>query len=358
MTGKRVLVIGSGIIGSSIAWHLQKSGAQVTVLDGGQAGGLATRASWGWINASWGNPEPYYRLRMRSMAEWRSLDREVPGLAVNWCGGLIWDLTPDAMEAYVGQHSSWGYGIRRVTAEDVRRIEPNLNSYPDFALHATDEGMVEPLAASHTLLAGAVALGAEAVPHMRVKWLVEDDGRVKGAMTDEGAIHADETILAAGAGCHQLLESIGIKLKLTTPAGLLSHSKPAGDLLHGLLMTPGLHVRQTAEGRLVAGTDFTGADPLDDPEALARELHAKAQGLVRGAESVDFAFHTVGYRPTPADGFPAIGRPRERAGLYLAVTHSGVTLAPIIGRFAAAELLTGQRDPLLSPYHPDRPALT
>jgi glycine/D-amino acid oxidase-like deaminating enzyme len=49
---------------------------------------------------------------------------------------------------------------------------------------------------------------------------------------------------------------------------------------------------------------------------------------------------------------------RNRQGLYAIVTHSGVTLAPALGRFAADEILTGARDPLLAPYHPDRPTLT
>ena len=55
---KRVIVVGSGIIGASVAYHLAKAGAKVTVLEAGEPGGLATRNSWAWINASWGNPEP------------------------------------------------------------------------------------------------------------------------------------------------------------------------------------------------------------------------------------------------------------------------------------------------------------
>lgn len=354
---KRVLIVGSGIIGASIAWHLAKAGAAVTVLDGGDTGGLATRYSWAWINASWGNPEPYFRLRERAMLEWRRLVREVPGLTVNWCGGLIWDLPPDELEAYAKQHSAWGYGIRRVDRAEILRIEPNLKDPPDLALHVAEEGVTEPLAAARAMLAGAEALGAQAIAHAHVKWLVEDGGRVAGVMTEEGTIHADEIVIAAGAGTMQLLDSVGMKLKLTTPPGLLAHSKPARDLLHGLVMAPGLHVRQTAEGRLVSGVDFAGADPLDRAAGLASELHAKVQATIAGAEGVELDFHTLGYRPNPADGFPAIGRPRSRAGLYIAVMHSGMTLAPAVGRFAAQELLEDVRDPLLSPYHPDRPAL-
>ena len=354
---RHILVIGAGIIGASVAWHLAKAGARVTVLDGAEPGGLATRCSWGWINASWGNPEPYFRLRERAMLEWRRLGREVPGLAVNWCGGLIWDLPPEGLEAFARQHGSWGYGLRRVAGDEILGIEPKLKSIPDFAYHVAEEGVVEPLAAAKAILAGAIGLGAEVLGHSRVKWLCADNGRVTGAMTGEGPIHADETVVAAGAGVVQLLDSVGIALPVKTPPGLLAYSVPAPELLRGLVMTPGLHVRQAADGRLVAGTDFAGADPMDQAGALAEELMAKVRGLVRGAEGLALDFHTTGYRPTPADGFPAIGRPGGREGLYVAVTHSGITLAPILGRFAAEEILEARRDELLAPYHPGRPEL-
>ncbi|MCX7346315.1 MAG: FAD-binding oxidoreductase [Alphaproteobacteria bacterium] len=354
---KRVIVIGSGIIGASIAWHLARAGAAVTVIEAGDAGGLATRNSWAWINASWGNPLSYFRLRVRSMEEWRRLDREVPGLAVNWCGGLIWDLPPVELDAFAREHAGWGYGIRRVGPDEMRRIEPGLKIVPDHAYHVAAEGAVEPAETARLLLSGARALGAEVLDHSHVRWLVEEANRVVGIMTDEGIIHADEVVVAAGGGSQQLLDSVGIAIRLTAPPGLLSHSKPAPELLRGLLMTPGLHVRQTREGRLVAGTDFAGADPMGKADELAHQLHGKVQALVAGAEQIALDFHTVGYRPTPADGFPAIGRPRNREGLYVAVTHSGVTLAPAIGLFASTELMDGRRDPLLDPFHPDRPAL-
>lgn len=355
---KRIIVIGSGIIGASIAWHLTKAGAEVTVVDSGEAGGIATRASWAWINASWGNPEPYFCLRMRAIAEWHRLDGEVPGFAVNWCGGLIWDAPPADLDAYAAERAAWGHHIRRMERAEILAREPNLKMVPDYGYFVEGEGMLEPLAATQALLADAKAHGACILTRTPIKWLEEDDGKVIGVMTDDGVIHADETVVAAGEGSAALLDTIGIRLRMTSPAGLLSHSKPAPELLRGLVMTPGLHIRQTAEGRIVAGTDFAGADPDGKADELAAELQSKVRAMVRGAEDLALEFHTVGYRPTPADGFPAVGRPRNCDGLYAAVTHSGVTLAPAIGLFAAQELLTGTRDALLAPYHPDRPTLT
>jgi glycine/D-amino acid oxidase-like deaminating enzyme len=354
---KRVIVIGSGIIGASAAFHLAKAGAGVTVVEAGEPGGIATRASWAWINASWGNPEPYFRLRMRSMAEWHGLEQQVPGLRPNWCGGLIWDLPAAELDAYAGQRKEWGHPIRRVSRAEILAMEPNLRQVPDHAFHVAGEGVVEPLAAAEALLAAAKALGAKVLAETPVKWL-EGETRVTGVMTNDGAIHADETVVAAGVHSAALLDSAGITLRMNAPAGLLTHSKPASKLLNGLVMTPGLHLRQTEEGRIVAGTDFAGADPEGDAEALAADLQSRVEAMVEGAEGLGLDFLTIGHRPTPADGFPAIGRPLGMQGLYAIVTHSGVTLAPALGRFAAEEILTGARDPLLAPYHPDRPALT
>ena len=354
MTGKSIIVVGAGIIGASISWHLAKAGAEVTVLDAGEPGGVATRNSWAWINATWGNPETYFRLRVRSMEEWRRIDREVPGMDVRWCGGLLWDLPPGQLEAYAVEHSSWGYGIRRIDRKEVLRIEPNIKKPPDFALHVAQEGKVEPLAAALAFLAGAEAMGVKVLRKAHVKWLEEKNGRVIGVCTDEGVLHADEVVIAAGVGARTLLESIDIALGFTVPSGLLVHSKPMDEVLHGLVMSPDLHVRQTSEGRLVAGIDFAGSFQEEDLQNAAAALYKSVQGMVAGAENVAMDFHTLGFKPTPADGFPMIGRPQNREGLYLTVMHSGITLAPAVGLFATDELLEGRRDPLIAPYHPDR----
>lgn len=354
----RVIVIGSGIVGASIAFHLAKSGAQVTVVDEGEAGGLATRASWAWINASWGNPEPYFRLRMRSISEWQRLAGEVSHLTLDRCGGLIWDLAPPELDAYAAERAAWGHPIRRVNRHEIMNLESNLRQAPDYGYFVETEGKVEPLAAAQALLAAAISLGAEVFGNTSIKWLTEANGRVSGAMTSDGNIHADEIVVAAGAGTAALLDSIGLTLKMDAPAGLLTHSKPAPKLLNHLVMTPGLHLRQTLDGRIVAGTDFAGADPESDAEELAARLQDKVRTMVKGAESLELDFFTIGFRPTPADGLLAMGRPRGRNGLYVAVTHSGVTLAPAVGLFAAQEILDGTRDPLLAPFDPDRPALS
>jgi len=348
-SAKQVIVIGAGIIGASIAWHLTKAGALVTVVSTSGAGGVATPNSFAWINASWGNPETYFRLRIRAMAEWKRLANDLPGLPFAKCGGLCFDLPADRLEAYAAGHSSWGYGIERVGREQAARIEPNLTELPEFALYVAEEGVAEPVAATKALLEDAERRGARIVTGT-VDTLALVNGKVTGVVISGDSISADEVVIAAGVGAPAIAATAGVKLPIDTPPGLIVHSRPYKKLLNGLVLADKLHMRQTAEGRIIAGSDFGGGEPGENPQADARALFEAMKAMLRGADGLELDFHTIGYRPTPADGFPIVSRADGVGCLYVAVTHSGITLAPAVGLFAAREILNGGRDALLASY--------
>ena len=346
-----IIVIGAGIIGASLAYHLAKSGARTTLIEGAEPGGIATRNSWAWINASWGNPEPYFRLRRQSMADWRRLAAEVPEIKVDWAGGLIWDLPRPELEAYAAEHGSWGYGIRAVDGAEALRLEPALSAPPDFALHVAEEGAVDPVAAALALVAAARRYGAH-LRRERVLSLDVEGGRVTGIATPSGRHRADTIVIAAGAETATLAATADVTVPMSTPPGLLVATRPHAKLLNGLVMSPLMHVRQLADGSLLAGADFGGSDPGRDAAATAAAVFAGLQRLLKMGEALVYDRYQIGYRPMPADGFPILGP--ARPGLYLAMTHSGITLAPILGRFGTAEILGAGRDPLLAPYSWDR----
>lgn len=347
---KHVIVIGAGILGASIGYHLARDGARVTILDAGARGGLATRYSWAWINASWGNPEPYVRLRMRAMQEWRRLAAEVPEIALNWAGGLLWDLAPEKLPAYVAERQAAGYDIRLVDRAEAATLEPHLAALPDQAAYAPGEGVVEPRETAEALLRAAEAKGAIFRQNTPVRALTLQGGRIVGVTTDKGEIKADHVVLAAGAATAELAAGAGVTVPMSAPAGLLVLTKPIAKILNGLVMAPELHVRQRPDGALIAGTDFGGADPGTEPQKVADAIMQAMRALLKGGEKLVFDRYTVGYRPLPADEFPAMGAAPAHDNLYIAVTHSGITLAPALGLFISAEILGGNRDPLLAPY--------
>jgi glycine/D-amino acid oxidase-like deaminating enzyme len=346
---KKIIIVGAGIIGASIAWHLARKGASVTVV-ATKPGGIATPNSFAWINASWGNPEFYFHFRRRAMAEWTRLATDVPSLPLRWCGGLCFDLPRDELEAYAVEHGAWGYRIKRVGPAESASIEPGLAAPPPFALHAPEEGAIEPEAAAKILLADAFRQGAAFLSDVEILRLVIENGNVVGIETANGVLTADQIVLAAGAGTVALAASADIDIPVETPPGLIVHSKPYRRVLNGLVLAEELHMRQTSENRIIAGSDYGGTDPGEEPEKAAEELFTKVRAMLRDADDLELDFFTVGYRPTPKDGFPIIGRVESKPRVYLAVTHSGVTLAPLVGLLAATEIIDGTDDPSLMPF--------
>ena len=345
-----IVVVGSGVIGASIAWHLAEAGARVTVLDAQEPGGIATRLSWAWINASFGNPAPYFRLRQYAMQEWRRLAAAVPGTHLAWRGSLFWGRPSIELEAFALEHAAWGYALRRVSRAEIAAIEPHLVSAPELAIHAAEEGVVEPLATTQALLTAAERLGTTVIARRRVRAFLRSGRRITGVETDGGSLQADEVVVAGGVGSAALLATADVALPMQTAPGLVVATAPHPPVLNSLLITPMMELRQTAEGRLLAVADIGEARADSDAAARAAELLDAMRSMIDSGASLSPEFQTVAYRSIPQDGFPAVGRSHDRPGLYTAVTHSGITLAPAIGRFAAEELLTGHRDPLLAPY--------
>ena len=348
-----IIVAGAGIIGASIAYHLARSGAAVTLIEAAEPGGIATRTSWAWLNASWGNPQPYFALRRRSLAEWKRLADEIPALRVHWVGGLLWDLPAADLKAYAAEHAGWGYGIRLVDSQEAQRLEPALRAAPELAAHVAEEGALEPLASAQAILTAAQSHGAK-LQRARILKLLRQENRVGALLTDQGEIAADHIVLATGAATATLAATADVHVPMSTPPGLLVQTAPTAKMLNGLVMAPEMHVRQLEDGSLLAGADFGGSDPGADAAATAAAVFAGLQRLLQGGDGLRFARYQIGHRPMPADGFPILGSAPGVEGLYLALTHSGITLAPALGLFAAAELLRAERDPLLAPYHPDR----
>lgn len=354
MKGPGIVVVGAGIIGASIAWHLTRRGARVTILEAVAPGGVATANSFAWINSNYSFSETYFALRHHSMGEWRRLAEQLPQLPVSLSGSIYLPARGLDLEEFVARNAAWGYRIELIDGARVRELEPRWKQVPEFAAHALDEGAAEAHDAAALLAAAAVEDGAVLRPGVRADGLVFENGRVAGVRAGGEALSADEVVIAAGTATPELVAGTGYRLPLDTPPGLLAHTRPMPALLNGVVLAEGLHVRQKPNGQILAGSDFQGSELAADPEAGGRELMRRLRAALDVDGDLELERTSVGTRPMPADGEPAIGRPPGVEGLYVAVMHSGVTLCPAVGALAAREILDGARDRLLAPFGLER----
>ena len=115
-----------------------------------------------------------------------------------------------------------------------------------------------------------------------MKWLEEKNGRITGVCINDGVLHADEVVIAAGADAAMLLGSIGLSYDIGAPAGLLVHSKPTGEILHTLLISPGPACTANVRGAACGRSGFLRRDPADNPRGAAAALYQKVQDMVVG----------------------------------------------------------------------------
>jgi glycine/D-amino acid oxidase-like deaminating enzyme len=122
-----------------------------------------------------------------------------------------------------------------------------------------------------------------------------------------------------------------------------------------VIYTPTLHLRQQADGRILLGESWT-MDTEDTDLSLVRgeRLLARAAEFLPDLARAHVETMKLGVRPMPQDERPIVGPVPGVAGLYVTVTHSGVTLAPLVGQLAAQEITSGQPSPLLAEYRIER----
>jgi len=349
-----IAVVGAGIIGASIAWHLARAGARVKIVEAANPGGVATPNSFSWINSNYSFDESYFALRHHSMGQWRRLAAELPQLPVSFSGSIYIPAQGFDLEEFVARNSAWGYRVDLIGKTEIEELEPHLTLEAGVAAHAHDEGSAEAEDVAKVLTAVAVEEGAELLVGSQVEGLVCKGGKVTGLQVGDETIAADEVVVAAGAATPEIVKKAGYDLPLSSPPGLLIHTAPLSRVLNGLVLGDGLHMRQKANGQLLAGTDFQGGIGLDETESVASELMKRLSQAIGTNQKLEFDRYSIGYRPMPADGLPVVGRPSGVSGLYMAVMHSGVTLCPAVGAFAAREILTDVRDELMAPFGPER----
>jgi D-amino-acid dehydrogenase len=251
----------------------------------------------------------------------------------------------------------YGLPLRVLDVEGTQALEPALAPVFRRAVHWPGAASVSnPLAVTRAYAARFAALGGMVLSG-DVRSLYRDGSNWR-IDTPQGRLDAGEAVIALGPWAPDLLKPLGIDLPLAVKRGYHRHFRPRGNagLTRPVVDTEiGYCVAPMEQGlRLTTGAEFAARDAPPTPEQLDRLMPA-ANALFPLGEPVE-ATPWLGSRPCFADSKPVIGRAPGQPGLWLAYGHAhwGLTLGPVTGRLLA-EMMTGATpfcDP--APYSAER----
>jgi glycine/D-amino acid oxidase-like deaminating enzyme len=359
MPERRIVIVGAGIIGASIAYHIARRGVQVTVLEQREPAAAATGSSFAWINASFKQPQTYFDLNRSGMRGWRRLQSEIgpEQLVIQWGGAVRWEDQEKKVAWHrdaVSRQQVWGYKTRLVAEEEIRELLPNVDpGRVLIACYCDEDGALDAIAATNAILKVASEVGAEVIYPCAVTGFDIAAGRIRGVIAGERCFGADTVILAAGVGVPKLAGMLATEVPLINSAGILAHGRPAARVVDKVVIAPRAQLTHLPNGKLVISANAAVAPTRGLDVASSATLVAEAVRYVKALDGTAFA-NTVGWRVMPEDGFPVVGRLDNVAGAYVAVMHSGITLAPVIGQLVAIEILERIEVEALRPYRPSR----
>ena len=351
-----IVIIGGGVMGCSMLYHLTALGAaNPLLLERGVLGGGSTGRSQAICRMHYSNPITA-ALAWDSLQVYADFDQQVGGRAGFIKTGYlvaVEEIDRPGLELNIAMQQELGINTALITAADLRELAPMLQAYAGEGLAwEPDSGYADPYLVTTSYAARAQERGAQIALRTAATGLEIAGGRVQGVLTANGRIATERVIIAAGPWANGLLAGTGIDLPLspvrhqvalaTRPPELLSTHPIVGDIAQSFSFrpeSPTLTMIGFGEDDVELDNYDEGIDPAtaaDNMARLTRRMPLMADSYIRGGWSGLF---TV----TP-DWHPILDQVPGIEGLFCAVGFSGhgFKLAPAIGRAMAELALEGR----------------
>jgi D-hydroxyproline dehydrogenase subunit beta len=380
------VVVGGGVIGAACALALAHREARVTLVERGELASGASGRNHGLLFTPTDSALVPMARATTSLYEGMAADAPVPFRLDPAPIGLLLAAGEDPGEREAGAAEAeaagdCGVSVEHLDAAGVRQAEPAASRDLVEGWLLDDGRRLDPaaLTVSMALLAGDA--GAKVRRHLAARALLLEGDRFRGVVTDEGPLHADAVVVAAGPWSPPPLRAVGIELPVVGARGWLVHlgGRPGGPSRiveragwHPLpdqeAMGPplaselaaggsgpevGSLVHPTVDGSVLAGGSRQVASEPEDPSVPVL-IARRAVELLPVLASAPVLASWSGVRPMSPDGRPVVGPVGE--GLVVATGHGsqGVILAGGTGALVAS-LLMGDEPPFdPAPFAPGR----
>ena len=366
-----VIIIGGGLIGSSIAFRLAQARLKVLVFDRGEPGAEASAAAAGMIAPQGESTDlgDFFALCSASRALYPGFVLEIEdltgeGVGYHQEGTLLVAVDEEEsseLERIYQAQTRIGQRLERLSPETVHQRVAGLSAEIRSGLGIPEDHWVDNGLLTRAVIEAAKRLDVTFLAHAPVIGLGVRNGRVEsleartGATTAPSRFSAGHFVLAAGCWSGKLLAPLGISLPMLPCRGQMMEFDSPREL--PLVVREGHHyLVPRASKRIVVGTtaEYVGYEKGVTGDGLFSIL----QGALRIApllKGCSFRRAWAGLRPDTADHLPILGY-GDLGNLVFATGHfrNGILLAPITAQLISELLITGTASHQIDAYHPAR----
>ena len=409
--GKKVVIVGGGLVGLSSALFLTEAGAEVTIIDNAALGSGAARGNAGFMctaiveplpapgaigNALKSLRDPQRALRVLpkaipQMTPWlvafarncttsryqsgraalarfnrnssAILERLASqGVAVSLSRELLvpYHDVAKAEHHFAALQKMVEFGARIpdrvVDGDELRKLAPALTDHIQAGLVMPGDRSIDPRRYVDSIIEILASRNVCVLEHTEVSKVQSVDDRVLSVTTSAGIIDGEEFVLAAGAGSRLLAKHFDLHLSVIPGQGY-NVALPTSPGLQQPVIFEEVHAVATPfEDRIrLGGTMEFGGDHPPFDERRVEMIVASMKAFLD--LDWDHRFDTwAGSRPMSADGLPFMGRPKRWRNVVVGAGHGmfGLTLAPPSGVSIAELVMSGRSFTDISAFDPDR----
>ena len=360
-----VIVVGGGVIGCSIAFHLAKAGVKVALLERGQIGMEASNAASGVLSSPlFKSEDPYSRLTEESLNMLHQLApelREICGVDIELvqCGEIGLAMTDREATEYqtlMKQVEAQSGNARWLGQQEVHEYEPELAQSVLGGFLMPDVCRVNNQRLSEAFAKASMRFGADVRTSVEVTGLVRSGLTIAGVRLHDEEMYADNVIVAAGPWSKAVVEWVGGEVHVRPVRGVNLNLQPVGrsirSVIHG---ANGLLVPRN-DGSIIAGVTIeeVGFDCRVTSGAI-QDILVNATTLIPSLRDATMNWALAGLRPGSPDDAPLLGPVPGWDGLHIATGHyrNGILLSAITGKLIT-DHITGEEPELMTHFSSKR----
>lgn len=366
-----VVVIGGGVIGTSIAYNLSKRNIDVILVEKSDVASGTSGSCDGFVFMQSKKTGVHLEMALESAKIMEQLPTELQrDIEYEKNGGMILIESKEdisEMKDFVQQQRKSGLDVILLDNRQAHEMEPNLSPNIAGATYSPTDAHVNPLLLCLGFAEAAKNRGARILTDTEVTGIDIVNGKVQGVTTTKGKIKANIIVNAAGVYAPDIanLAGININFPIIPRRGQIAVTEPVPKFLKKVMICNkyikskfnpsqshdnlgiGLALEQTKAGNVLIGStrEFVGYNRQVTPEGIQAVLRY-AQRFVPAIGELNVIRSFAGLRPYTSYGLPILGKVKGIEGFIVAAGHEGdgVALSPITGVIIAELITTGKSD--------------